>query len=105
MVNNPQAIAAFERAARWVGAISPPAVVQHAEQDCLPVWGAGLAVLVRLFPSQIYIDQFSPVPAVSREVMGQTGVTILPRAEGRAQPPWVVWLRRLSTLPAILKSP
>jgi DNA-binding SARP family transcriptional activator/predicted ATPase/ABC-type glycerol-3-phosphate transport system substrate-binding protein len=81
-VNNSRTRMAFERAAGWVGTISPPAVVQFGEQHCLPIWGAGLAAFVRLFPSMLFVDQFSPASTISREVTEQTGVTILPAAEG-----------------------
>ena len=50
-VNNPQAIRAWQRAARWVGSISPPGVVGYREWDSLNVWGAGDAAFMRNWPS------------------------------------------------------
>src|ERR1700692_3930872 len=50
-VNNPQAIKAWQRAARWVGAISPPGVVGYREWDSLNVWIAGDAAFMRHWPS------------------------------------------------------
>ena len=54
-VNNPQAIRAWQRAARWVGSISPPGVVGYREWDSLNVWVAGDAAFLRHWPSA-YID-------------------------------------------------
>src|SRR6202790_3175091 len=50
-VNNPQAIRAWQRAARWVGSISPPAVFGYREWDSLNVWVAGDAAFMRHWPS------------------------------------------------------
>jgi trehalose/maltose transport system substrate-binding protein len=46
-VNNPDAIRAWQRAARWVGSISPPSVVGYREFDALNVWVAGDAAFMR----------------------------------------------------------
>src|ERR1700738_1625742 len=54
-VNNPQAIRAWQRAARWVGSISPPGVVGYREWDSLNVWVAGEAAFMRHWPSA-YLD-------------------------------------------------
>jgi len=54
-VNNPQAIRAWQRAARWVGSISPPSVVGYREWDSLNVWVAGDAAFMRNWPSA-YVD-------------------------------------------------
>jgi trehalose/maltose transport system substrate-binding protein len=54
-VNNPQAVRAWQRAAHWVGSISPPGVVGYREWDSLNVWVAGNAAFMRHWPSA-YID-------------------------------------------------
>jgi trehalose/maltose transport system substrate-binding protein len=46
-VNNPAVIRAWERAARWVGSISPPAVIAFKEWDALNIWQAGQAAFMR----------------------------------------------------------
>ena len=50
-VNNPQAIRSWQRAAHWVGSISPPGVVGYREWDSLNVWVAGDAAFMRNWPS------------------------------------------------------
>jgi trehalose/maltose transport system substrate-binding protein len=52
-VNNPDAIRAWERAARWVGSISPPSVVGYQEWDSLNVWVAGDAAFMRGWPTAL----------------------------------------------------
>jgi trehalose/maltose transport system substrate-binding protein len=54
-VNNPQAIRAWQRAAHWVGSISPPGVIGYREWDSLNVWVAGDAAFMRHWPSA-YVD-------------------------------------------------
>lgn len=46
-VDNPEAIRAWARAARWVGSISPPGVVAYQEWDTQNLWKAGGAAFMR----------------------------------------------------------
>ena len=54
-VNNPNAIRAWQRAARWVGSISPPSVIGYREWDSQNVWVAGNAAFMRNWPTY-YVD-------------------------------------------------
>lgn len=49
-VNNPLTVRAWERAAHWVGSISPPGVVAYTESDALNVWLSGEAAFMRSWP-------------------------------------------------------
>ena len=56
-VNNPKAIQAWERAASWVGSISPPGVVAYTESDAGNVWLAGDAAFMRSWTSYIELSR------------------------------------------------
>jgi trehalose/maltose transport system substrate-binding protein len=50
-VDNGQTVRAWERAARWVGSISPPGVVAYKEWDAFNLWQAGRAAFMRNWTS------------------------------------------------------
>jgi trehalose/maltose transport system substrate-binding protein len=72
-VNNPRAIRSWERAARWVGSISPPSVVGYTEWDALNVWIAGDAAFMRNWPTA-YVD----TRAASSPIRDSFAVALLP---------------------------
>lgn len=49
-VNNPQAAAALDLAASWVGTISPEGVLAYQEEEARGVWQTGNAVFMRNWP-------------------------------------------------------
>jgi len=72
-VNNPQVIRAWQRAARWVGSISPPGVVGYREWDSLNVWLAGDAAFMRHWPSAYLNSQ-----AVGSPIRNKFDIALLP---------------------------
>jgi len=54
-VNNPQAIRSWQRAARWVGTISPPSVLAYSKWDAHNFWGAGKAAFLRSWQSNFSV--------------------------------------------------
>src|SRR5467141_394164 len=72
-VNNPHAIRAWQRAARWVGSISPPSVVGYEEWDALNVWIAGDAAFMRNWPTA-YVDS----QAAESPIRNKFDISLLP---------------------------
>jgi len=76
-VNNPRTIRAWERAAHWVGTISPPSVTAYLEWDALNVWRSGNAAFMRNWPTSYSVSQSEPSTVGNR-----FAATVLP--SGRA---------------------
>ena len=72
-VNNRPTIAALQRAAGWVGTISPPEVIGHTSEDSRSVWQAGNAAFMRNWPYAYALGQQD-----GSIIRGQFGVTMLP---------------------------
>jgi len=76
-VNNAQAIRAWQRAAHWVGSISPPSVVGYREWDSLNVWIAGDAAFMRNWPSAYVNSQ-----AAGSQIRNRFDIALLPGGKG-----------------------
>jgi trehalose/maltose transport system substrate-binding protein len=72
-VNNPHAILAWQRAARWVGSISPPSVVGYQEWDALNVWVGGDAAFMRNWPTASVDSQ-----GAGSSIRDKFDITLLP---------------------------
>jgi len=80
-VNNPQAIRAWERAASWVGSISPPGVVAYRKWDAENVWASGKAAFLRDWSSDYSLISLHDLPNNATQI----GVTSVPGSRaGRA---------------------
>jgi trehalose/maltose transport system substrate-binding protein len=80
-VNNPNTIRVWQRAARWVGSISPPGVVAYEKWDADNVWESGKAAFHRGWVSDYSLIVFHTPPVNAT----QYGVTSLPGGSaGRA---------------------
>lgn len=83
-VNNPAAIRAWSRARRWIGRISPPAVVDYRERDSMNVFDSGLAAFNRVWlgTSVARSGPSSRVYWRSLEPRVSTGFTSVPGGPG-----------------------
>lgn len=80
-INNPQAIAAIDNAAKWIKTISPPGVLNYTEEEARGVFQTGNAVFMRNWPYAWALTQgeFSPVA-------NKVGITALPKGGKHGQP-------------------
>src|SRR5215510_9449456 len=76
-INNPAAIQAWQRAAHWIGRISPPGVVAYRETDSLNVWDAGNAAFMRSWQWGYRLTHPHESP-----VRDRTGYTSIPGGRG-----------------------
>lgn len=76
-VNNPAAIRAWQRAAGWIGTISPPGVVAYQEVDSLSAWDSGNAAFMRSWQWGYRLTHPRESPVGDR-----TGYTSMPGGRG-----------------------
>jgi trehalose/maltose transport system substrate-binding protein len=72
-INNPHAIRAWQRAAHWIGRISPPGVVSYRETDSLNIWNSGNAAFLRSWEWADHLTHPGASP-----MQQNTGVTSMP---------------------------
>jgi trehalose/maltose transport system substrate-binding protein len=76
-VNNPQAAAAIDRAAGWVGTIAPEGVTTYQEEESRGVWHGGNAAMMRNWPYA-----FSASQAADSVIRDKFEATVLPMGDG-----------------------
>jgi trehalose/maltose transport system substrate-binding protein len=72
-INNPNTIRAWERAARWVGTISPPGVIAYREWDGLNLWRQGNVAFMRNWPTSYVVSR-----SAGSAVRGRFAISQLP---------------------------
>jgi trehalose/maltose transport system substrate-binding protein len=72
-INNEMAVKAIERAAGWVGKISPDGVTGFAEEDARNMWQAGNAAFMRNWPYAYKLGQADDSP-----IKGKIGAAPIP---------------------------
>jgi trehalose/maltose transport system substrate-binding protein len=96
-VHNEAAIAAFARASRWVGTISPPGVIAYIEEDSRNLWQSGRAVFLRNWTS------IAPLAEASKEIGKRFAVAPLPsgvNAHSSVLGGWYLGISKYSRRPA-----
>jgi trehalose/maltose transport system substrate-binding protein len=80
-IDNPAAAKALDSAAKWVGTISPRAVLNYGEEEARGVFQAGNAVFMRNWPYVWSIENNPGSP-----IKGKVGIASLPKggADGRS---------------------
>jgi trehalose/maltose transport system substrate-binding protein len=99
-IDNPAAVRAVARAAGWVGSISPPGVLNYAEEEARGVFQSGNAVFMRNWPYAWSLAQ-----GTDSRVRDKVGVAPLPGGTGgrsvAALGGWQLAVSRYSRHPAI----
>jgi trehalose/maltose transport system substrate-binding protein len=80
-VNNPQAVAALQRAAGWVGTISPKGVTTYKEDDARKVWQSGNAAFMRNWPYAYVLGQGGPDGTAETRIKDLFDVAPLPAGD------------------------
>lgn len=101
-INNPNAVEAIEKAASWVGTISPPGVTGFQEEDARNMFQNGNAAFMRNWPYAYSLGQSADSP-----IAGMIGVTNLPAGDVEGGSPaatlggWQLAVSRYSDHPEV----
>ena len=76
-INNPNAVAAIELAASWIGTISPEGVLSYQEEESRGVWQSGNALFMRNWPYAHALGNSEDSP-----IADKFGVVPLPTGNG-----------------------
>jgi trehalose/maltose transport system substrate-binding protein len=73
-IDNPQAAAALDLAASWIGSITPPGVLNYEEEESRGVFQSGNAVFMRNWPYAYQLSQVADSP-----IKDKVAMTTLPK--------------------------
>jgi len=76
-INNPDAAAALDAAATWIGTITPPGVLNYEEEESRGVFQSGNAVFMRNWPYAYQLAQAATSP-----IKDKVAMTTLPKGTG-----------------------
>ena len=76
-IDNPDAVAAIELAASWIGSISPQGVLNYEEEESRGIFQSGNAVFMRNWPYAYKTSQEEKSP-----IKDKVGITVLPKGAG-----------------------
>jgi trehalose/maltose transport system substrate-binding protein len=99
-INNPEAAAALDLAASWIGAITPPGALNYEEEESRGIFQSGKAVFMRNWPYAYQLSQADNSP-----IKDKVGMTTLPKGSGAAGHPaatlggWNLSVSKFSTHP------
>lgn len=80
-ISNAEAVEAINRAAGWIGTITPQGVLNYAEEEARGVFQSGKAVFMRNWPYAWSLAQGEGSP-----VKGKVGVAMIPRGDNPDAP-------------------
>jgi trehalose/maltose transport system substrate-binding protein len=76
-IDNPDAAAAIDLAASWIGTISPKGVLNYEEEEARGIFQSGNAVFMRNWPYAFALAQEAKSP-----VKDKVGIVVLPKGAG-----------------------
>lgn len=76
-INNPEAAAALDLAATWIGTIAPAGVVSYEEEESRAIFQSGNAVFMRNWPYA-----YKPAQEPDSPIKDKVGMTVLPKGAG-----------------------
>jgi trehalose/maltose transport system substrate-binding protein len=78
-LNNPQAVAAIDTVAKWIGTVAPEGVLTYSEEEARGAFQSGNAIFMRNWPYAWALANAGDSP-----IAGKVGMTVLPKGpDGR----------------------
>jgi trehalose/maltose transport system substrate-binding protein len=81
-IDNPEAAAALDLAATWIGSITPRGVLNYEEEESRAIFQSGNAAFMRNWPYAYKTSQAADSP-----IKDKVGITVLPKGSGASARP------------------